>query len=248
MIAFLHLWKREVESFFQTSVAYLAGAVFLLVTGFSFWMLVTPLAQGSTDGGMATILFGSLWFWLSMAVAVPALTMRLFAEERRTGTLEALLTTPVSETQIVLAKFAGAATLLGLLWAPTLSYVFVLRLCGAQMPPIDWGSIATGYLGTALLGGFLLSTGLLCSLLTRHQAAAAIACLSAMGILVALGLLPFYSHLAPLHHLLRLFSAPLHMADFSTGLIDSRTVVWYLSATTLLLFISIRILEARRLR
>ena len=248
MILFFHLWRREMASLFQTSLAYLAATVFLLVTGFSFWLLVARLAQGATDGDMAAILFGSPWFWFSMMIATPMLTMRLFAEEHRQGTLEMLLTAPVTDTQVVLAKFAGAWLMLVLLWAPTLAYPFLLRLCGAQMPPIDWGPVAAGYLGTVLIGGFFLSVGLMCSLLTRHQAVAAISCLSILGVLLSGGLLPFYAHLALLRRISRLFSAPLHMLDFASGLVDTRTVVWYLSATVLVLFLSIRILEARRLR
>ena len=248
MIPFLYLCRREFESLFRTSIAYLAGAVFLLLTGFSFWMLVARLAQGATDGGMATILFGSPWFWLPMLITPPVLTMRLFAEERRQCTLETLLTAPVTESQVVLAKFAAAWLMLALLWMPTLAYPFLLRLCGAQMPPLDWGPVAAGYLGTALIGAFFLSLGLLCSLLTRHQVVAAISSLSLLGILLSGGLLPFYAHLAFLRRISRLFSAPLHMLDFASGLVDSRTVVWYLTSTALVLFLSLRILEARRLR
>jgi len=248
MNAFLPLWRREMTSYFRTSIAYVVGVFFLAVTGFSFWMLAARLAQGGTDGDMSSALFGSAWFWLDMMIVIPLLTMRLFAEERRMGTLETLLTAPVTETHVVLAKFAGAYATFLLLWVPTLAYAFLLNLCGAHLPPMDWGPVAAGYLGTALVGASFLSVGLLCSLLTRHQVIAAMASLAALGILLLGGLLPFYSHTEEIRQASRYFSAPLHMMDFAAGTLDTRAIVWYLSATLLLLFISIRVLEARRLR
>ncbi len=248
MNTFLQLWRREMTSYFRTSIAYVVGFFFLAITGFSFWMLATRLAQGATVGDMTSTLFGSPWFWLAMLIVTPLLTMRLFAEEHRMGTLEMLLTAPVTESEVVLAKFAGAYTAFLLLWVPTLAYAAILKYCGGQLPSIDWGPVAAGYLGTALVGSFFLSVGLLCSLLTRHQAVAAMACLAALGILLSAGALPFYSHAEQVRQVARSLSAPLHMLDFAAGTIDTRTVVWYLSSTVLLLFGSIRILEARHLR
>ena len=108
MNAFFALWGREMAAYFRTSIAYVAGTFFLAIAGFSLWILATHLAQGATEGDLVRNLFGSYGYWLAMLVATPLLTMRLFAEERRTGTLEALLTAPVTETAAVLAKFAGA--------------------------------------------------------------------------------------------------------------------------------------------
>lgn len=248
MNAFIHLWLRDIASYFRTSIAYVVGVFFLAITGFSFWMLAIRLAQGTPNGDMTSTLFGSPWFWLAMLIVTPLLSMRLFAEERRMGTLEMLLTAPVTETEVVLAKFAGAYVTFLLLWVPTLAYAAILKYCGAHLPPIDWGPVAAGYLGTALVGAFFLAVGLLCSLLTRHQMIAAMACLAALGLLLSAGLLPIYSRTEPVRQIARYVSAPLHMQDFSAGIIDTRTVIWYASITVLLLFVSIRILEARRLR
>lgn len=248
MNRFWALWLREATSNFRTSIAYVVGVFFLLITGFSFWLMSAHLAQGAVEGDLTGLLFGSPWFWLAMLIVTPLLTMRLFAEERRTGTLEVLMSAPVTETEVVLAKFAGAFSTFLLLWIPTLAYGAILRRCGGQLPPLDWGAVAAGYLGTALIGAFFLSVGLLGSMLTRHQVVAAMVCLAALGLLLSAGLLPFYFHSGPLQQVSRVVSAPLHMMDFATGVVDTRTVVWYLGATVLLLFVSIRILEARRLR
>ena len=248
MNRFFQLWRREVATYFRTSIAYVAGTLFLAIAGLGFWMLTAGLAQNPTGGDLARTLFGSYSFWLAMLIVTPLLTMRLFAEERRQGTLEMLLTAPVTETEVVLSKYSGAFALFLLLWIPTLAYPCILARCGASLPPADWGPVAAAFLGTALVGAFFLSVGLLCSLITRHQIVAAMICLAALGILLSTGLLPFYSHAGRIRETARLFSAPLHMLDFAAGVIDTRTIVWYLSGTTLMLFVSIRILEARRLR
>lgn len=248
MSAFFQLWGRELASYFRTSIAYVVGAFFLAIAGFSCWILATHLAQGAAEGDLARSLFGSPGYWLAMLIVTPLLTMRLFAEERRVGTLELLLTAPVTETGAVLAKFAGAYATFLVLWLPTLAYAAILRRCGAHLPPLDWGAVAAGYLGTALVGSFFLAAGLLCSLLTRHQAVAAMVCLAALGLLLSGSLLPYYAHTEAIRQMARGVSAPLHVMDFAAGIVDTRTVVWYLSATVLLLFVSIRILEARRLR
>ena len=248
MSAFFQLWGREMASYFRTAIAYVVGAFFLAIAGVSFWILATHLAQGAVEGDLAQHLFGSPGYWLAMLIVTPLLTMRLFAEERRMGTLEMLMTAPVTETSVVLAKFAGAYATFLLLWLPTLAFAAILRRGGVHLPPLDWGPVAAGYLGTALVGAFFLSAGLLCSLLTRHQAVAAMATFAAASLALVGGRLPFYAHTAPFREFADAVSATRHMADFAAGIVDTRAVVWYLGGTALLLFAAVRILEARRLR
>jgi len=174
--------------------------------------------------------------------------MRLFAEERRLNTLEGLLAAPVTETEVVLAKFAAAQAGFLLLWIPTLLYPLCLRACGIDVPPLDPGAAAAGYFGTALVGASFLALGLLCSLLTRHQMVAAMGCLALLGLLLAVGWLPLPAHADWIRRLAPLISAPLQLQDFAAGIVDTRAVVWHVCVCALLLFSSIRILEARRLR
>lgn len=248
MKTFLTLWHREVQGFFLSARGYVLGAFFLLITGANFWLLVSQLAQGTTDDGWAGVFFGSPGYWLALLIVAPLLTMRSFAEERRSGTLETLMTAPVTATEIVLAKFAGAFTVFGVLWLPTAAYACLLKWCGAQLPPLDWGAMATGYFGTALLGMACLALGLLCSLLARHQMTAAMGCLALLGVLLLLGNWTLPAHLDQLRPLVPLYSAARHVTDFRAGVADTRAVVWHLSATVLLLFATIQLLEARRLR
>ena len=248
MSAFLPLWRRELAAYFRTSIGYVAGAFFLAIAGLGLWRQAAQLAQAAAEGDLVQNLFGTPVYWLALLVATPLLTMRLFAEEHRAGTLETLLAAPVTETQVVLAKFAAAYAAFLLLWLPTLAYAAILRYCGANLPDLDWGPVAAAYLGTALIGALFLALGLLCSLLTRHQAVAAVASLAATGLALSGGRLPFYTHTAPFRDFAAAISATRHVADFAAGIVDTRTVVWYVGGTALLLFVAIRILEARRLR
>ncbi len=248
MRAFVPLWQRETGACFRTSIAYTGGVFFLVLTGAAYWSLTGRLAAGELDGTLAEAFFSSQWFWLAMLLLGSMLTMRLFAEEIRLGTLEMLMGAPVTETEVVLSKFAAAGTVFVLLWLPTLAYPAVARLCGVELPPAAPGEAASAYLGVLLLGGFFLSAGLFCSLLTKHQMVAAMLSFGAMGAWVSGGFLT--SRIGPEGGtaLSRALSAPLHMRDFADGILDTRTIVLYLSATALLLFSAIRLLEARRLR
>lgn len=248
MNAFWPLWFRELAAYFRTGIGYVIGTTFLVITGVSLWVLATNLAQGPLTGDLASNGFGATGYWLAMLLVAPLLTMRLFAEERRLGTLPTLLAAPVSETAVVLAKFAAAYTMFILLWLPTLLFALILRRCGAHLPPLDWGPVAAGYLGSALVGALFLAIGLLCSLLTRHQAIAAMACLGVLSLLLTGGLLPLHAPLAAVRQLAHQLAAPRHMAELAAGIVDTRIIVWYVSATVLLLFTASRLLEVRRLR
>lgn len=246
MSAFFSLWQRELTAFFRTSIGSITGAFFLLVTGSHFWMLVGRLAREPAEGSLSLYLFGSPWFWPAMLLTAPLLTMRLFAEEQRMGTLETLMTAPVTETQVVLAKFAGAYSVFLLFWMPTLSYGGLLRWTGISLASAGWGPVATGYLGAFLIGAFYIATGLICSLATRHQIVAAISCLAIQGLLLSTGWLPSPTWSLPSY--VGGLSPVGHMADFASGIVDTRAVIGYVSASVLLLFMTIRLLEARRLR
>ena len=248
MSGFSPLWRREIGFFFRTPIAYAVGALFLLLSGFGFWLHVGRLAQSAADATMASILFNSPWLWLATLVGSTLLSMGLFAEERRRGTLESLMTVPVTETTVVLAKFSAAYCVYLALWIPTLAYPVLLDGCGIQLSAAEWGSIGSGYLGSALVGAFFVSVGLTFSLLTRHPAVAAMCSMTILGLLLLAGMpqAPLPSGLATAWFQ---WSSPAsHMVDFSVGIVDAQTIVWYASVVVLLLFISVRLLEARRLR
>ena len=147
----LALTSRELKAFWYSPMAYVVGMVFLLLQGVIFYFLVLVMNDPRVDPAwtMAQFFFGGTFFyWFSVMIMTPLLTMRAFSEEKRTGTIEFLLTAPVSDAQVVLAKFLGAWLAYVMLWLPTLVFFFALRL----LTPFDWAPVLTGYLGTWLLG------------------------------------------------------------------------------------------------
>lgn len=245
MSGFLTLWRKELTGYFLSPIAYIVTIFFLVVMGSIFSLLVSVLAEGPAGVTVMNLLFGSPFYWMTMLVLVPVLTMRLFAEEKKSGTIETLMTAPVTDTAVVLAKFAGALGFYAFMWLPTLVYLFILHHYSAAMAPLDPGPLAGGYLGALLTGMYYLSIGLLCSSLTSNQIVAAIITFAAMLLLFLAGLLDYVMR----DDIARAISAHVssynHMLEFSRGAIDSRPVVYYLTGTALMLFATVKIVEAR---
>jgi ABC-2 type transport system permease protein len=176
-----------------------------------------------------------------MLFFLPFMTMRLFAEERRSGSIELLLTYPLRDGAILLGKYLAALALYGLMLVATLVYPLIV----AYFAPLDWGPILTGYLGLLLLGGAFLAVGILASSLTENQIVAAIV---SFGILLIFWVLGWraeslggawgsiLSHLSLLDH----------FDSFARGVLDTKDVVYYLNLTAVALFLALRSLEARR--
>lgn len=245
MSAFLTLWRKELTGYFLSPIAYIVTIFFLVVMGVIFSLLVSVLAEGPAGVTIMNLLFGSPFFWMTMLVIVPVLTMRLLAEEKKSGTIESLLTAPVSDTSVVLAKYAGALSFYAVMWLPTVAYVFVLRHFSALMAPIDLGPMAGGYLGALLIGMFYLSIGLFCSSLTGNQMVAAIISFAAMIVIFLGGLLDYLSRVEWVRTVSGHISSYQHMLDFSRGQLDSRPIVFYVTGTLLMLFATIKVVEAR---
>ncbi len=245
MSAFLTLWRKELTGYFLSPIAYIMTIFFLVVMGAIFTLLVSVLAEGPAGVTIMNLLFGSPFYWMTMLVIVPVLTMRLLAEEKKTGTIETLLTAPVSDTAVVLAKYAGAVSFYIAMWLPTVAYVFVLRHFSALLAPIDLGPMAGGYLGALLVGMFYLSIGLFCSALTSNQMLAAITTFAAMFVLFLAGLLDYLARQEWVRTLSSYVSSYNHMLEFSRGQIDSRPIVFYLTGTLLMLFATVKVVESR---
>ncbi|MDZ4199851.1 MAG: ABC transporter permease [Kiritimatiellia bacterium] len=246
MRTFAIQWRREVAAYFGSPLAYAILAFFLLVMGGSFLMLLSVLAKGAGTASVMSELFGSIFFWLATLITLPLITMRLVAEERRTGTLETLMTAPVRDSSILLAKFAGALTLWIGLWVPTLFYVYVLRAFSARSGIFDAGALAGGYLGVLLVGGFFISLGLLASTLTRNQVAAAMAGFAPMFLIFLVGFLPYVVLHEGFRELGFYISPVSHMLDFSRGMLDTRAIAFYGINTWLVLWLCVRTSEARK--
>ena len=221
---------------------------FLIVEGYSFWNLASMLAMGSSEVTVMSQFFGTVFFWIPFLIVVPVLTMRLFAEEKRTQTIEMLLTAPVTDLQVVLAKYLGVLSFYVCMWLPTLSYAYILRVFSSETAPIDFGTMLGGYLAALLMGMFYLSVGLFCSALTREQIVAAIMCFTVMFVMFFVGLLPAYPYVQSefVKRVCTYGSPFIHMLDFSRGSVDTRPIVFYVSGTILVLFFVHRALETRK--
>ena len=243
----LALLRRELNAYFASVLGYIVIMFFLVVMGVTFAVVVNYLSTGPKQVTAMKIMFSM--FWLPSMVVIPMITMRLFAEEKRAGTLEMLMTAPVTDFQVVFAKYLGAVVLYALMWGLTGLYVVILRHFAGASSALDLGPIASGYVGVLVIGQFLIAIGLLTSSLTKNQVAAALMSFAVVFILlIVMNWLTFLFQGGPVSKVVRAISAFEHMEDFARGILDVRPVVYYLSATAWALFTTTRIVESRKWR
>jgi ABC-2 type transport system permease protein len=249
--AFWAIWKRELFAFFVTPLAWVLILVFLVTQGMHFFLLVDDFARAAGDvTGDETPLsafFGNtVLLYMVLLVLVPPMTMRLFAEERRNGTIESLMTAPVSSAAVVLAKYLAALTTYVAMWLPTVLYLVILRRAdpGGRL---DWSAAASAYAGVVLVGAGYLSVGLCASALTRSQFLAMIFTALVLLSLFILGVGEFVTaEGTTLHAVCAHVSVWTHMNDFASGVIDSRYVVFYATLVALPLFVATRVVDSWR--
>jgi len=174
--------------------------------------------------------------------------MRSFAQELYSGTYETLMTTPVGDLQVVLAKFTSSMIFYILVWLPLLACIFILRYYTTETAPLDVGPLVTTFIGIGLLGGLFMSLGCFASALTRSQI---IAAMLSFAFGIALFLLSFLSLIIPPHPgwqtaFLDQISLVVHMQEFVRGVLDTRYIVFYLSLTIFFLFLTWKVVESRR--
>ncbi len=160
------LLRRELGAYFASVVGYVVIMFFLLVMGIFFALVVSYLSRQPTQMTAMKLVFSM--FWLPGLVVVPAITMRLLAEEKRMGTIEMLMTAPVTHFEVVFAKWLGAVVLYALMWAVTGLYVLILREFAGNPHALDLGPILAGYVGVLVIGQFLIALGVLASALTKN--------------------------------------------------------------------------------
>ena len=239
--------RRELIAYFSSPLAYIVMTAFLLMQGYIFYLIVSFLNNPQTPAMTPMRLFfgGTIFFWLFLLFVVPVITMRLIAEERRSGTIEVLLTSPVTEAQVVIGKFVAAMAFYGALWLPTALYVLILR----QHSEIDIGPVLSGYLGVFLLGFFFLAVGTFCSTLTNNQLIAAIIAFAAMVALFSIGLVEqLMLSSSFIKSALSQMNLWTQMDDFAKGIVDTRHVIYQLSGGVLFLFLAAKTLEVKKWR
>ncbi|MDD5260668.1 MAG: ABC transporter permease subunit [Methylacidiphilales bacterium] len=246
--AFWTLLKRELGAVLSLPLAYVIYMIFYFVIGFSFLFCTMKMAEGVLGITVMQIFFMFFYYWFVVILLIPILTMRLFSEEYRSGTFELLMTAPVTEWDVVLAKFFGVAIFWVLLWLPTLSYVFIYQWLTQYQTYVDWGALILSYGMTFLLGWFYISIGLFASSLARNQIVAAFTSFAVIALIFFSGFMAFTKFGREYEEQVGLVSAIKHMQVFGTGTFDSRPVVLYLSGTMLFLFLTYMILSYRKLK
>jgi ABC-2 type transport system permease protein len=247
MRAFWPIYKRELFAFFVTPLAWVLIVVFLVVQGMHFFLLVDHFSTQMDATGDETPLsafFGNtVLLYLVLFVLVPPMTMRTFAEERRSGTIEMLMTAPVSSAAVVLAKYAAVLTTYVAMWLPTVLYLVILGRTG----DLDWHTAASAYLGVLLVGAGYLSLGLCASALTRSQFLAMVWTALVLLMLFILGVGEFVTREgSAMHEVCAHVSVWAHMNDFAAGIVDSRHLVFYGTLVVLPLYVATRAVEAWR--
>ncbi|MBI4609090.1 MAG: ABC transporter permease subunit [Candidatus Rokubacteria bacterium] len=249
------VFKKEVRLYFTSPVAYVVFTIFLVISGyffssiFAFFSLMSMQATMnpafardlSVTEGIMRPLFSNIS--VVMLLLVPILTMRLFAEEKKSGTIELLLTYPVRDGEVLIGKYVAAFVLYLVMLAATGLYPAML----VRFARLEWGPLLTGYLGLVLMGGAFLAVGVLASSLTENQIVAAVATFGALLIFWVIGWSADFagpgwgkllSHLSILEH----------FDSFAKGVIDTKDMIYYLNFTILALFLTLRSLESKRWR
>jgi ABC-2 type transport system permease protein len=227
------LLLKEERAIFSSPIAYATVTVYLILMGYTF----TAVLFLNRTGELVRVFFQAAVLFL---LIVPVVTMRLLADERRTGTLELLLTSPVQEIEIILAKFLAGLTLPALMVVLTGSYALVLGIYGEP----DWGPIYGGFLGLLLLAAALTAIGLLVSGLTSNQIVAAVV---AMGVGLLLWMIDTVGYLLPdpLDSIVTHLSLVAHFTPFATGAMFLSDVGFFLTIVAAALFLSVRALARR---
>ncbi len=229
----LPIFKKEVRAYFSSPVAYIVITVFLLISGWFFSTSLFLVGQASLRNVFSIIPFVFTFF-------VPAITMRLLAEEKKTGTFELLVTMPVSDLEVVVGKYLAAMVLLVVAIALTLTFALTVGTLGNA----DGGVITAGYIGLVLLGAGYVAVGILASSLTENQIVAFI--LSFM-IIFALSLVDKVLLFVPesLATVFEYLSAEYHFNNIARGVLDTRDLVYYASLILLGLYFAARALQKR---
>lgn len=232
---------RELGAYFLSPIAYAVSAMFLFTTGLAFGLgTFLPGEEASLRS-----LFES-WMILILVVVLPMLTMRLMSEELRSGTIETLLTAPITEAEVVLGKFLGALVFYIILLATLLLYPIILSMYG----DVDLWLLVCNYLGLLLLGSLYLSVGLFFSTLTSHQVIAVLFSFALLALMTfafqALATLPEVEGWPRV--VLQQLSIQTHFRDFVRGMLDVNHTVFFLTTTGFFLFVTVKLLEVRRWR
>src|SRR6185369_7596785 len=258
MKGIIAVYRREVGSYFVSPVAYIVVGLFLLVCGWFFYRILTFFILQSVTAQMRSGQFGApppmdvpglviQAFFGNVSFIVlfllPMLTMGIYAEERKRGTMELLMTSPLTEFQIVFGKFLAGLSLFLVMIAPTMVYLIIMSFYAE--PGIPWSVLFSGYLGLVLLGSVLVALGGLISSLTESQIIAGVSTFAVFLLLWVLDLGAGESS-TTWSDIVQYFSILHHFDDFSHGVIDTANVIFYVSLAAVGIFLTQRSLDSMR--
>ncbi|MCC7123984.1 MAG: ABC transporter permease subunit [Acidobacteria bacterium] len=244
---------KELRGYFASPIGYVLVGFYALLFGWFFYTLLAffdrqSMQMAAGPGGALNVnqmLIGPLLSnaTVIMLLVFPLITMRTYSEEKRSGTIELLLTSPVTDLEIILGKFLGALGLFAAMLAVTLVHMGILFMFGTP----EWKPIATGYLGLLLMGGSFLSIGLFISSLTKNQIVAGMITFSVFLMLWVINWVS--SFVGPTaQSVLTYLSLVEHFDDFAKGIIDTKHVIYYLSVIATGLFLTMKAVDSERWR
>jgi len=247
------IFKKEMRLYFTSPVAWVIITMFLFIAGYFFYSIFAFYTLASMQSAMNPQMARELNVTDSvlrplfsnvsviLLLLMPLITMRLFAEERRSGTIELLLTYPVRDGAVLVGKYLAALALYAIMLALTLLYPGIL----IYFARVEWGPLLTGYLGLLLMGATFLAVGIFASSLTENQIVAAITTFGTLLLLWVVGWSAEYVG-GPWGRVLSHLSILEHFDTFARGVLDTKDVIFYLDVTIVALFLTLRSLEARR--
>ena len=240
-----YLFRKEIASFFSSLTGYIVIISFITITGLFLWVFKGPM--NIIEGGYATL--DSLFFiapWVFL-ILIPAITMRMFSEEKKTGTLDLLLTRPLGETQIILAKYFASLALVLLSLLPTLIYYISVVMLGNPTGNLDTGGTWGSYIGLFFLAGSYAIIGLYCSSLTDNVIVAFLLTV-ALCMFICFGF-DQIGNLGAFHaigEIIQKLGIAEHYKSMSRGVIDSRDIVYFLALVTIFFLLTRYNLEKRK--
>lgn len=243
MKALLAIVKREFFSYFVSPLAYVVLTAFLFINGYVFYAILLALNSPETPRtALMSLFFTNVFFWIYMMVIPSIISMRLLSEERKSGSLEALLTAPVSAATVVTGKFIGGWAFFLFLWLPTVAYPLML----SRFSSLDPGPIAAGYLGIALIGAMFIAAGTFASAITKNQIVAAIIGITFCLSIFLIGVFKDFVNDPAQREALSYLNLLEHMDDFAKGIVDTRRLVYVLSSVVFFLFLSTMTVEVNK--
>jgi ABC-2 type transport system permease protein len=241
----LALYKKEIRSFLSSLIGYIVIAVFLLVIGLFMWIFPgdnNVLEMGYAD--LNTLFFIAPWVFMFL---IPAITMRMFAEEKRTGTLEIIFTKPISDLSIVLSKYLAGVTLVVLTLLPTLIYYITVYQMGSPVGNIDNGGTIGSYIGLLMLAACYVSIGLFASSISNNQIVsfliAAMICFFMYAGFASLG---EYNLFGSADHVIKQMGIAEHYDSISRGVMDSRDLVYFFALIFIFILLTRTVLNSRK--